>query len=80
VLGFAESQGTTIAELPLSRLQSFSPAFGDDLKQAITVATALSKRAVEGGTAPKAVRAALKAFQERRAELEKGIESSEGRK
>jgi argininosuccinate lyase len=78
VLRFAESQGTTIAELPVSRLQSFSPAFGDDLKAAITVEMALSKRAVEGGTAPKAVRAALKAFKDHRVELEKELEDSEG--
>jgi len=73
MLRFAESQGTTISELPLSRLQSFSPTFGDDLKAATTAATTISRRAVPGGTSEESVRSALKAFQSRRAELEKQL-------
>jgi len=73
ILRFAESQGTSISELPLSQLQSFSPAFGEDLKAAATASAAISRRQVPGSTGFEVVRSALKAFQSRRAELEKKI-------
>lgn len=73
VLRFAESQGTTIDELSVGKLKSFSPLFGDDLGGFTKVAAALSRRSVPGGTAPDAVRSALAVFNSRRAEFGKQI-------
>lgn len=73
ILRFAESQGTSISELPFNQLQSFSPAFGDDLKAATTASAAISRRTVPGSTGFEPVKSALKTFQARRGELEKKI-------
>ena len=62
VLRAAEQQGKSIREMPIEQLKSFSPAFKDDLGAALTVESALNRRSVPGGTAPKAVRAALDEF------------------
>jgi len=70
VLRAAEQQGQSIHEMPLERLKEFSPAFGRDLSTALNVDSALARRAVAGGTAPGAVRAALEDFKARLAKLE----------
>ena len=70
VLRAAEQEGKSIREMPLERLQEFSPAFGRDLGTVLTVESALARRAVAGGTAPGAVRAALEKFKARVAKLE----------
>jgi argininosuccinate lyase len=62
VLRAAEQQGKSIREMPIEQLKQFSPAFKNDLGAALTVESALNRRAVPGGTAPKAVRAALDEF------------------
>jgi argininosuccinate lyase len=65
VLRAAEREGKSIREMPITRLQEFSPAFGRDLGTVLTVESALARKAVAGGTAPGAVRAALQKFKER---------------
>ncbi len=55
----AERRGHSWAALPLGKLKSFSPLFGEDLHAALTVEAALARRSVPGGTAPAAVRAAI---------------------
>jgi argininosuccinate lyase len=65
VLRAAEQEGKSIREMPIARLQEFSPAFGRDLGTVLSVESALARRAVAGGTAPAAVRAALETFKER---------------
>ena len=55
----AERSGHSWAALPLGKLKSFSPLFGEDLHAALTVEAALARRSVPGGTAPAAVRAAI---------------------
>lgn len=70
VLRAAEQEGKSIREMPLERLKEFSPAFGRDLSTVLTVESALARRAVPGGTAPGAVRAALADFKLRLAKLE----------
>jgi len=65
ILKEAERQNVLWTELPASELQKFSPAFGDDLKQSLTVEAALAAKNVPGGTAPEAVRKAIAALDER---------------
>ena len=71
VLRAAEQEGKSIREMPLERLKQFSPAFTQDLGAVLTVESALARRAVAGGTAPAAVRAALENFNARLVKLEK---------
>jgi argininosuccinate lyase len=70
VLRAAEQEGKSIREMPLERLRQFSPAFEASLWTALTLESALARRAVAGGTAPGAVRAALQDFKSRLAKLE----------
>jgi argininosuccinate lyase len=70
VLRAAEREGKSIREMPLEKLQEFSPAFGRDLGTVLTVEAALARKATPGGTAPGAVRSALKEFESRVAKLE----------
>lgn len=58
----AEQQGKSLREMPLDELKKLSPAFGRDLGTVLTLESALARRAVAGGTAPGAVRAALEEF------------------
>lgn len=70
VLRAAEQEGKSIREMPIERLKEFSPGFGRDVASVLTLDAALARRAVRGGTAPGAVRAALEDFTARLAKLE----------
>ena len=70
VLRAADQDGKSIREMPLDRLRQFSPVFGAELSTVLTLESALARRAVAGGTAPGAVRAALEDFTSRLARLE----------
>ncbi|MGA8144361.1 MAG: argininosuccinate lyase [Candidatus Acidiferrales bacterium] len=70
VLRAAEKDGKSIREMPIERLQEFSTAFGRDLGTVLTLESALARRAVAGGTAPGAVRAAMEEFKTRAAKIE----------
>jgi argininosuccinate lyase len=70
VLRAAEQEGKTIREMPMERLKEFSPAFGPSLSTALALESALARRGIHGGTAPGAVRAALRDFKARVAKLE----------
>jgi argininosuccinate lyase len=70
VLRAAEQEGKSIREIPMERLKDFSPAFGRDLSTVLTLESALARRAVAGGTAPAAVRAALGEFKARLEKIE----------
>jgi len=72
VLRATEQDGKSIRELPVARLKEFSTAFGHDFAAALTLEASLARRAVPGGTAPKAVRAALDDFDTRLAVIERG--------
>jgi argininosuccinate lyase len=72
VLRVAEQEGKSIREMPIERLKEFSPAFGRDLSTVLTLESALARRAVAGGTAPAAVRAALTEFKARFEKIEEG--------
>jgi argininosuccinate lyase len=65
VLRAAEQDGKSIRELPIARLKEFSSAFGEDLGNALTVESALARKAAPGGTSPTAVAAALADFKKR---------------
>lgn len=54
-----ERAGRAWTELPLDVVRKFSSAFEPDWQRAVTLEAALERRAVPGGTAPQAVRAAL---------------------
>ncbi len=69
VLRAAEQEGKSIRELPVEQLKKFSPAFGDNIANALTVEFALARKAVVGGTAPDAVRGAIEDFKTRIAKL-----------
>ena len=70
VLRAAEQEGKSIRDMPIERLKEFSPAFGRDLATVLTLESALARRAVAGGTAPAAVRAALGDFKARLGKIE----------
>lgn len=70
ILRTAEQEGKSIRELPVERLKQFSPKFAGDLAPALTVEAALSRRSIEGGTGPTAVRAALENFDLRTIKIE----------
>jgi argininosuccinate lyase len=70
VLRAADEDGKSIREMPLDRLRQFSLVFGAELSTVLTLESALARRAVVGGTAPGAVRAALEDFISRLAKLE----------
>jgi len=70
VLRASEQDGKSIREMPLARLKEFSPAFGGEVSTVLALESALARRAVAGGTAPGAVRAALEDFNKRLARLE----------
>lgn len=72
VLRAAEQEGKSIREMPIERLKEFSPSFGRDLSTVLTLESALARRAVAGGTAPAAVRAALGEFKARLEKIEEG--------
>jgi argininosuccinate lyase / amino-acid N-acetyltransferase len=65
ILRAAEHDKKSIRDLSIARLKEFSPAFGDDLGSALTVESALARKAAAGGTAPSAVAAALSDFKKR---------------
>jgi argininosuccinate lyase len=70
VLRVAEQEGKSIREMPVERLKEFSPAFGRDVATVLTLESSLARRAVAGGTAPAAVRAALNEFKARLEKIE----------
>jgi argininosuccinate lyase len=57
--------GRTLKDLPLGALQKISPQFAADFHSCLSVESALARKAVPGGTAPEAVRAALGEFPKR---------------
>jgi argininosuccinate lyase len=59
VVRHALETGQTLETLGLDDLRRFSPLIGADVRQAVSVEASLRARAVIGGTAPDAVRAAL---------------------
>jgi argininosuccinate lyase len=59
VVRHAVETGQTLETLALDELRRFSPLIGADVREAISVDASLRARAVVGGTAPDAVRAAL---------------------
>jgi argininosuccinate lyase len=55
----AIARGCELGDLPLEELHRFSPLIGPDVYAALTVEASLRARAVQGGTAPDAVRRQL---------------------
>jgi argininosuccinate lyase len=55
VVSHAEKLGTPIEKLPLQELARFSPLFGPDVFDAVSVEASLRARSVTGGTGPEAV-------------------------
>ncbi len=54
-----------LEELPLAQYRSFSPLFSEDVYSCLQLSRVLARRETAGGTAPAAVREALKRFQKR---------------
>jgi argininosuccinate lyase len=54
-----ERRGQAWNQLPLEVMRQFSPAFEPEWQRAVSLETALERRALAGGTAPSAVRAGL---------------------
>ena len=61
----ASELGVPLEKLPLREYQSFSPLFTADLYRCLNLKTSLSRRKEPGGTAPSAVRNALRSFRKR---------------
>jgi len=70
ILRAAEQQGRSIREMSAAELKDFSSVFAGDLSTALSVESALARRGTQGGTAPGAVRAALRDFSVRVAKVE----------
>ena len=71
VLREAERQGKPWTQLSLKDVQSISPHFGKDFLEGPGVEDVIADKAVRGGTAPEAVRAAIAQLEEKLATLEK---------
>ncbi|TCV93454.1 argininosuccinate lyase [Biostraticola tofi] len=52
-------QGVALEAMPLTALQAFSPAIGEDVYPALSLASCLEKRAAKGGVAPEQVAQAI---------------------
>jgi argininosuccinate lyase len=59
IVRFCEAEGKPLDGLRVGDLRRFSPLFGDDATDALTVEASLRARALTGGTAPDAVRRSL---------------------
>jgi argininosuccinate lyase len=66
----AEREGRAWTEFPVETLKTFSPAFDAGVRAALTLDAALNSKAVPGGTAPDAVRAAIADCRARLAKIE----------
>jgi argininosuccinate lyase len=55
----ASLTGAELGELPLSALQGFHPAIGEDAREVLTLRGSLAARDIVGGTAPAQVRAQI---------------------
>lgn len=70
VLRAAEKEGKSLREIPLEKLREFSPAFTSEIAKVLTLESALARKNVSGGTAPKSVGRSLNEFQSRVTALE----------
>jgi argininosuccinate lyase len=61
----ADRQNVLWTELELSQLKKFSVAFDEDIRQSLTLASALSAKNVPGGTSPDQVRKAIAALDQK---------------
>ncbi len=61
----ASELGIALEQMPLREYQSFSRLFESDLFEWLKLETALSRRKERGGTAPSAIRRALRTFRKR---------------
>jgi argininosuccinate lyase len=59
VVGYAAEQGKALQELSLEEYARFSPLFGEDLYEALTLAQSLASKSARGGTSPDGVGEAL---------------------
>jgi argininosuccinate lyase len=66
----AERIGQLWTTLPLKQLREFSPAFGEDFHAALSIDASLAAHSVHGGTAPEAVRKAIRNWREKLAAQE----------
>jgi argininosuccinate lyase len=73
VLRAADEKKISIRDLPLAQWKEFSPLFDSNVNTALALESALARRAVRGGTAPAAVRAAVEEFNSRLAKIEEGL-------
>jgi argininosuccinate lyase len=64
----AEALGVPLKELDLKEYQAIHPAFAEDVYDVFDFVRSVEARAVEGGTAPSAVRAQIRAAKERMSE------------
>ena len=64
----AESSGKDLSQLSVKDLKRFSPLIGDDVKKVLTAEGSVASRAHVGGTAPAAVRDAIRRARKRLAE------------
>jgi argininosuccinate lyase len=73
VLRAAEERKISIRDMPIAQWREFSPLFDNNVNTVLALESALARRAVRGGTAPAAVRAALEDFTVRLAKLEEDL-------
>ena len=61
----AETRGSTLAEMPLTELQTVEPAITEAVYEALEVERSVASRTSFGGTAPARVREAVAAARKR---------------
>jgi argininosuccinate lyase len=70
LVSHAIAEGKPLEALPLSVYEQFSPLFGEDVHQALTVESSLASKAAYGGTSPERVSEALERAKESIEKLE----------
>ncbi|MEM1185539.1 MAG: argininosuccinate lyase [Planctomycetota bacterium] len=68
VVNAAAEQGVEIQDLSTDEIRAIEPRVGDDVREWLTVANALGRRAALGGTSPERVREAVRAARARLAD------------
>ena len=71
ILRLAEKQGKPWTQLSLTDIKAVAPQIGDDFLQSFSVESAISAKAVPGGTSEDSVRAAVALLEQKLATLEK---------
>jgi argininosuccinate lyase len=72
LVAHALEKNLELKDIPLAKLKTFHPIFGEDVRTALDLRSAMSQRNSQGGTAPQQVKKALKVMEKRICSLQFG--------